>query len=205
MSKIFLIALIFSILSCVASIFPEENSNIDGERNPLITHISQRIVDVVADQIVYLSSLFQLKVRVVRFLSSLYTTDNLVLLRDLINHGMRFMNFVLRFLPASNGDPAFSWITVLLELFNPSLAVAAQEATSEITVDEVTSPPVFFNAPKVEDSNYQEGNNYENAQLSIMRPTRNINVAKIEPVQHLTNDNHETVNTLMKLINARKR
>ncbi|KAJ8956116.1 hypothetical protein NQ318_016570 [Aromia moschata] len=75
--------------------------------------ISTYIVEFLSRAIQHLFELFDVKVRLSRFLMSLYTTDNLVLLKKLMNIGLRFGTWMYRVIPNSTEEAQQTLLSLL--------------------------------------------------------------------------------------------
>lgn len=94
----------------------------ETQTNSIGALLSRRLVDIFFTKLTSAASYFQLKIRIVSFLASLYTDQNLMLLRDVIRQGVRFANFVLKVTPKSINDPGFEWVMFITELIRTSNA-----------------------------------------------------------------------------------
>lgn len=88
------------------------------QEGSVATQLSTWLVDTVTQKIGSLARLFNVKLRLARFLVSLYTTENLKLFRELLEYAVKFGNLTLRFLPLTTEDPNYWWIPIIAQLLN---------------------------------------------------------------------------------------
>lgn len=92
------------------------NTSINETGNPIATLLSQSLVQTLSQKLASLVRITTLKLRIARFVAGLYTNENLVLFRDLIEHGIRVANFTLTVVPNSVDDPRYTWLLPITQL-----------------------------------------------------------------------------------------
>ncbi|XP_074041753.1 uncharacterized protein [Leptinotarsa decemlineata] len=85
-----------------------------------ISAISNLIVDWISNAIQYITELLDLKVRSVRFIASLYTNENLTLLKNFMNLALRIGHWLYDIIPNSTGGGAQTFLSFLFPELNQS-------------------------------------------------------------------------------------
>ncbi|XP_076253878.1 uncharacterized protein LOC143192410 [Rhynchophorus ferrugineus] len=168
---------------------PENSGNI-------ATSLSQSLVDIVSRNILALLRLFEFKARLVRFLASLYTTENLLLLRNLLEYGVSFGRTALQFLPTSTESGA--WLEAFFQgIINLNILGLNNPAENNIEEPKEPAPVTSENdapPPPIYHQNEPETNNLANT----VRETRHIS----EEDKELLEKHENQLVSLDKLINA---
>ncbi|XP_066153680.1 uncharacterized protein [Euwallacea fornicatus] len=215
MVKLVIFCLFLSVCAYSSASYQLSTQNTDNvpsntKDNPIATILFQSLMNLISDQL----QAFKLKLRVVRFMASLYTNENLLLARDLIVYGIKLANLTLHVLPQSVEDPGYSWILPLIQIFNGSQetggsvldlsesgneAEAQSEASSEYST--ATNPPTFYNAPvKREPRNVVKGKLLVNESEPHVLKDKASNLHEDVLLQH-----RERLLALEKLINSRRK
>ncbi|XP_072381684.1 uncharacterized protein [Diabrotica undecimpunctata] len=96
------------------------------EAPSILGSITTVIIDWISRAIQYLFELFDLKMRTIRFLASLYTDDNLQLLKKYMNIGLRFGTWLYGIIPESTAEGG----SRLLSLIFPSESEPTETTTT---------------------------------------------------------------------------
>lgn len=105
------------MLACAAALPTASTTpTINETENPIATLLSQSLVQTLTQKLASLVRITSLKLRVARFVAGLYTNENLVLFRDLIEHGISVANFTLTVLPKTVDDPRYTWLLPISQL-----------------------------------------------------------------------------------------
>ncbi|XP_028141996.1 uncharacterized protein LOC114335910 [Diabrotica virgifera virgifera] len=104
------------------------------EAPSILGSITSVIIDWISRIIQYLFELFDLKMRTIRFLASLYTDDNLQLLKKYMNIGLRFGTWLYGIIPESTAEGG----SRLLSLIFPSESQPEEPTTTVASTTEDT-------------------------------------------------------------------
>ncbi|XP_060533801.1 uncharacterized protein LOC132706469 [Cylas formicarius] len=107
--------------------------------------IGKSLSDHISAKLAIFKQFHRLKVGLIRFMVSIYTTENLQFLRTLIEFGVKAGNLALVWIPTS-ADFSFQWLVpIFTQFLNLSIGASATTDTSdEFKYDEAT-PDVTFN------------------------------------------------------------
>lgn len=121
----------------------------------VIDTLSQTLVEWLGRLLQYFFDILDLKMRSVRFVSSLYTTDNLTLVKRFLNVGLRFGGWLYEIIPNTSEEG-------LSRFWSSIFPVPKSEDSNDFTYDP-TNPTGFESA----DSRSLENENFAEQAMSL--------------------------------------
>lgn len=167
----------------------ETDNNEEGGFD-LASSISTVLVETISKKIRTLFEIFDVKVRFIKFLRSLYTPDNIELVRRSLDLAVRFGSWILQILPS--GDSPASSILINL-LFPPDLG------DNNNNLPDKYGPPLPDQKPGDSFTSAKPpSSSYGPPVVQILRASRSLN----EEDRHIVEENVAQIKNLEKLLNA---